>query len=246
MKKKIVASFIVGGVCLGTIQLTPTFASDDSTERYQDSKQEMHATLPTEERKKVELRPTRGGTKTLPNFFEKYGISTEGKSPEEIQNELIRHRAMELGISVEGKDAKAIKFAVLEAEAKKAGIKTEGKDEKTLLQELQQTLKNTKLSGEQLRRLDERKQNSKYLSYLKENGISPEGKSLEELQQEIFVAKAKELGIDTDGKSLKDLQKEIQSKLIIQKALELGISTDGKDEQTLLEEIKEAEKKEKR
>lgn len=243
MKKNIVASFIVGGVCLGTIQLTPTFASEDSTERYQNTKLEMHTTLSTEEKKEVNLRPSRDASKNLPSFLEKYGISTEGKSAEEIQNELIKHRAIELGISTEGKDAKEIKFAVLEAEAKKEGIKTEGKDEAAILKELQQTIKSSKPSEEKLRQLDERKQNAKFLSILKENGISPEGKSLEELQKSIYFAKAKELGISTNGKSLKDLQKEIQSKLIILKAQELEISTDGKDEQTILKEIKEAESK---
>lgn len=250
MNKKIVASIIVGGVCIGSIQLSPTFASNDNPSSIEANRMELRDTLSTGNYKQSQenLR-SRGDSKLRDEkslqFSKKYGISIEGKSMEEIQNELIKYKAEELGISVEGKNIDAIRFAILVEEAKKVGISINGKDEKTLAEELNQALKAAKPNSVQNLDLQERKQDPRFLPFLKENGISTDEKNLAEIQYEVFVAKAKELGIDTDGKSLEAIQQELRSTLLLQKAKELGISTQGKNESTLIKELQEAEKNKK-
>lgn len=239
MNKKLVATLMVGGVALGSLQLTPTLANEGSSE---EVNKELRASSSTENEEKQgeisreDLFPRNN------QVLEKYGITLEGKTPAEILNELLFKKAKELGISTDGKSVDAVKSELLKLEAKKAGISTEGKDEATLIKELQGHYSNQKPNEAQLRRINERNalQNSTFQSFLKENGISIEGKNLEDFQMEILVAKAKELGIPTEGKSLKSLQQSIQSALVIQKAREMGISTEGKDEGTLIKELKEA------
>lgn len=242
MNKKLVATLIVGGVALGTLQLNPTLASEDSSE---EVSKELHASISTENEKREGVISREDLIPRNAEMLEKYGISLEGKTPADILNELLLKKAKELGISTEGKSIERIKFELLKEEAKKAGISIEGKDEATLLKELKSHLSTKKPNEEQLRKIKERNalQNSNFQSFLKENGISIEGKNLADLQMEILVAKAKELGISTEGKSLKDLQQSIQSVLVIQKANELGISTEGKSEETLIKELKEAVQK---
>ncbi|MGG0716556.1 hypothetical protein ABE096_03000 [Robertmurraya massiliosenegalensis] len=227
MNKKIVASIVVGGICLGIVQLPSTFfASDDnSNDKLQLNRLEWrnHFSEGDKEAEKT-LAPRED------SFLQKLGISIEGKSIEEIENELLKRKASELGLDIEKKSNESIRFAVLAAESEKLGISTEGKDEKALIKELEEHQKDPEAPEEDIRRLGDRQTDPR---------ISSAESSIEEIQYNVISAKAKELGIVTKGKDFDALLKELRSTLLIEKAKEEGISTDGKSEDTLLRDLQE-------
>lgn len=222
MNKRIVASIVVGGICLSIIQLPSTFASNDHPNRlewrnhFSEEDKEAEKTLSSREN----------------SSLQQLGISIEGKSMEEIENELLKQKAQELGLDVEKKSNESIRFAILAAESEKLGISTDGKDEKALIKELKEHQKAQEAPEEDIRRLSERQTDS---------GFSTTESSIEEIQYNIMAEKAKEQGIATKGKDFDTLLKELRSTLLIEKAKEEGISTDGKTEDALLKELQAQE-----
>ena len=191
MKRKLLISLLVGGLCFGMLQIIPTFAAENSDQ------QAVKGTSIS----KNDLRGERRfdlNNELLISIAKKYGVSLEGKNIATIQKELGRAailvKAKELGISTAGKSIEQV-----EAELK------------ALYEEQINPKENKRININDLR-LGSRK--DILSAKAKEYGVQMEGKEMEAVQQELLMKlineKAKELGISTEGKDLDTLMKEIK------------------------------------
>ncbi|WP_102026457.1 hypothetical protein [Salirhabdus sp. Marseille-P4669] len=191
MKKKILMSVLVGGVCIGSLQLMPAFAGENS---------EPPAEEKTPSEAVENLRGERGlNNEHLKELADAHGVSLEGKELEEIQAELLdvlmEQKASELGITFEGKSMEELEVQLKEA------YNTENKEEAAL-----KSMNDYRLNlGNRKERLMEK---------AAEHGISIENKEADAVQQELLEkmmeSKASEYGISTDGKSVEALKEDLK------------------------------------
>nr|WP_276609490.1 DUF3221 domain-containing protein [Chengkuizengella sediminis] len=130
------------------------------------------------------------------------GLETEGKTVEEILEELdtiyLMEEAKKVGIETEGKTfeetLEELDTIYLMEEAKEAGIETEGKTFEEILEELDTIY---------------------LMEEAKEAGIETEGKTFEEILEELdtiyLMEEAKEAGIETKGKTIEEILEELDT-----------------------------------
>ncbi|MFS1511003.1 M56 family metallopeptidase [Chengkuizengella sp. SCS-71B] len=79
------------------------------------------------------------------------------------------------------------------------------------------------------------------LEEAKELGIETEGKTIEEILEELdhiyLMEEAKEVGIDTEGKAVEEIMEELDHIYLMEEAKEVGIETEGKTIEEILEEV---------
>ncbi|MFS0674979.1 hypothetical protein [Ornithinibacillus sp. 179-J 7C1 HS] len=191
MKKKLLISLLVGGLCFGLLQFIPTFAAENTSIQVKKETSTV----------KNDLRGDRIfnlNNERLVLLAKQYGISLEGKDIVTIQQELgqaaVLEKAKELGIFTTEKSLEQLKAELRTVYGEKINEKDyQVKD----INEL---------------RLGNRKEilNSKAKDY----GVQTEGKRIEAIQQELLMEllkeKADELGISTEGKDIDTLIKELK------------------------------------
>jgi len=203
MKKGIVITGIIVVLCLGSTQLIPVLASEDTDI---DVKQEREVLVPSDDTRVKDSSMNEQENETTEETTTSDSTSdlrSQARESEQFDN-YTNNLAKDLGIKTEGKDSEEIQAEIrsimLQEKAKEAGIEVDGKSEEALITELKETyrektelIKPSSNKYEELRmKPDSRRK--QILETAKSHGIETEGNEFDAVVEELKTVLLKEKG----------------------------------------------------